>query len=145
MARIIQTAAAQMGPIAKSETRKETVARLIALMRQAKERGAELVVFTEMALTTFFPRWLIEDEAELDSYYEREMPGAATQPLFDEARKLGIGFYLGYAELVIEAGPQAPLQHLHPRQPERRDHRQVPQDPPSRPCRTAAEPHPPAS
>jgi predicted amidohydrolase len=62
------------------------------------------VVFTEMALTTFFPRWLIEDEAELDSYYEREMPGPETQPLFDEAKKLGVGFYLGYAELAIEEG-----------------------------------------
>ncbi len=104
MPRIVHTAAAQMGPIAKSESRKETVARLIAMMRQARERGAELVVFTEMALTTFFPRWLIEDEAELDSYYEREMPGPATQPLFDEAKKLGIGFYLGFAELVVEDG-----------------------------------------
>ena len=28
------------------------------------------------------------------------MPNAATRPLFDEARKLGIGFSLGYAELT---------------------------------------------
>jgi predicted amidohydrolase len=28
------------------------------------------------------------------------MPNAATQPLFDEAKKYGIGFYLGYAELT---------------------------------------------
>jgi predicted amidohydrolase len=91
-----------MGPIAKSETRTHAVARLIAMMREAKAKGAELVVFTELALTTFFPRWLIEDEAELDSYYEPAMPGPETQVLFDEARRLGIGFYLGYAELVIE-------------------------------------------
>jgi predicted amidohydrolase len=104
MSRIVQTACAQMGPIAKSDTRKDTVRRLVAMMRQAKERGAELVVFTEMALTTFFPRWLIEDEAELDSYYEREMPGPATQPLFDEAKTLGVGFYLGFAELTVEEG-----------------------------------------
>ncbi len=104
MARVIHTAAAQMGPIARSDTRKETVARLVAMMRQAKERGCELVVFTEMALTTFFPRWVIDDEDELDSYYEREMPNAATQPLFDTAKALGIGFYLGFAELVMEAG-----------------------------------------
>ncbi len=102
MARIVNAAAAQMGPIAKSETRKDTVKRLIAMMREAKARGADLVVFTELALTTFFPRWLIEDEAELDSYYEKEMPGPETQPLFDEAKKLGIGFYLGYAELAVE-------------------------------------------
>jgi predicted amidohydrolase len=47
---------------------------------------------------------LIEDEAELDSYYETAMPSRATQPLFDESAKLGIGFYLGYAELVVEGG-----------------------------------------
>ncbi|MDQ6434292.1 N-carbamoyl-D-amino-acid hydrolase [Mesorhizobium sp. LHD-90] len=104
MARIVHAAAAQMGPIARSETRKDTVRRLVALMREAKGRGAELVVFTELALTTFFPRWLIEDEAELDSFYEKEMPGPETQPLFDEAKKLGVGFYLGYAELVVEDG-----------------------------------------
>jgi N-carbamoyl-D-amino-acid hydrolase len=98
------TAAAQMGPIAKSETRKDTVARLIAMLREAHGRGAKLVVFTELALTTFFPRWLIDDEAELDSYYETAMPSPATQPLFDEAARLGVGFYLGYAELVIEGG-----------------------------------------
>jgi predicted amidohydrolase len=91
-----------MGPIAKSETRKDTVKRLIEMMREAKSRGAELVVFTEMALTTFFPRWLIDDEAELDGFYEASMPSPATQPLFDEAKKLGVGFYLGFAELVIE-------------------------------------------
>jgi predicted amidohydrolase len=91
-----------MGPIAKSETRKDTVRRLVEMMREAKSRGVELIVFTEMALTTFFPRWLIDDEAELDGYYEADMPSPATQPLFDEAKKLGIGFYLGFAELVIE-------------------------------------------
>jgi N-carbamoyl-D-amino-acid hydrolase len=91
-----------MGPIAKSETRKDAVRRLIEMMREAKAKGAELVVFTELALTTFFPRWLIEDEAELDFYYELQMPGPETQPLFDEGKKLAIGFCLGYAELVIE-------------------------------------------
>ncbi|NKB27604.1 MAG: hypothetical protein GKR99_08645 [Rhodobacteraceae bacterium] len=104
MTRKLNTAAAQMGPIAKSETRADAVNRLLAMMREAKGRGCELVVFTELALTTFFPRWLIEDEDELDSYYETDMPSAATQPLFDEAKKLGIGFYLGYAELTVENG-----------------------------------------
>jgi N-carbamoyl-D-amino-acid hydrolase len=104
MARIVHVAAAQMGPIAKSETRKQTVSRLVDMMRQAKDRGCELVVFTEMALTTFFPRWLISDEAELESYYEKQMPGPETKFLFDEAKKLGVGFYLGYAELAQEDG-----------------------------------------
>lgn len=100
MSRHLITAAAQMGPISRSETRAQTVARLVEMMRDAKSRGVQVVVFPELALTTFFPRWLIEDEAELDSYYEAEMPSVATQPLFDEAQRLGIGFYLGYAELV---------------------------------------------
>lgn len=104
MARIVNTAAAQMGPIGRAETRRDTVRRLLALMREAKGRGAELVVFTELALTTFFPRWMIEDEAELDSFFEREMPGPETAALFEESRKLGIGFCLGYAELAHEAG-----------------------------------------
>ena len=98
------TAAAQMGPITKSANRADTVSRLLAMMREAKGRGCELVVFPELALTTFFPRWMIEDQAELESYYEINMPSATTQPLFDEAKKLGIGFYLGYAELLIENG-----------------------------------------
>jgi N-carbamoyl-D-amino-acid hydrolase len=104
MTRIVNVAAAQMGPIAKSESRSDTVGRLLAMMREAKGRGAELVVFTELALTTFFPRWLIADEAELESYYEATMPGPETDPLFEESKKLGIGFYLGYAELALEAG-----------------------------------------
>ena len=31
-----------------------------------------------------------------------EMPSKDTRPLFDEAKKLGIGFYIGYAELTPE-------------------------------------------
>jgi predicted amidohydrolase len=104
MARIVRTAAAQMGPISRAETRKDTVRRLIEMMREAKARQAELVVFPELALTTFFPRWLIEDEKELESFYEIEMPGRETAPLFEESRRLGIGFYLGYAELAHEDG-----------------------------------------
>jgi predicted amidohydrolase len=91
-----------MGPIARTETRTSCVKRLLAMMREAKGRGAELVVFPELALTSFFPRWVIDGEAELDGWYETAMPGAETALLFEEARKLGIGFYLGYAELTIE-------------------------------------------
>ncbi len=55
----------------------------------------------ELALTTFFPRWYLDDDPEeLDSYYETEMPGPHTKVLFDEAARLRIGFCLGYAELT---------------------------------------------
>ena len=102
MPRTIIVGAAQLGPIARNESRGQVVKRLLELMREAHGFRCDLVAFPELALTTFFPRWALEDEAELDSFYETEMPGPATKPLFDEAAKLGIGFSLGYAELVIE-------------------------------------------
>jgi hypothetical protein len=102
MARPLTIAAAQMGPVAREESRAEVVDRLLALLTEAALRGAELVVFPELALTTFFPRWFIEDSHEIESWFEAEMPGPATKPLFDEARRLGVGFSLGYAELTTD-------------------------------------------
>src|SRR4051812_16097407 len=89
-----------MGPVARADSRADVVDRLIVLMRTAAERNAQLVVFPELALTTFFPRWYMDDEDELLSFYEREMPGPETKPLFDEAVRLGVGFHLGFAELT---------------------------------------------
>jgi len=102
MSRSFVVAAAQMGPIARTEPRASAVARMIALMEEARARGAALVVFPELALTSFFPRWWIEDPAELNRWFETAMPSPETQPLFDAARRLGIGFHLGYAELTPE-------------------------------------------
>jgi predicted amidohydrolase len=76
----------------------------MAMMREAHGRGARFVVFPELALTTFFPRWWMTDQAEIDRFFEREMPNAETRPLFDLAKELGVGFYLGYAELTQEKG-----------------------------------------
>lgn len=104
MARFVNVAAGQLGPVARRETRTEVVARLMALMRQARANGCDLIVYPELALTTFFPRWHFEDQAEIDGFFEREMPGAETLALFELAREIGIGFYLGYAELATEAG-----------------------------------------
>jgi predicted amidohydrolase len=77
---------------------------MLALMNEARRHGCDLVVFPELALTTFFPRWYLPEQKEIDAFFEREMPGPETQRLFDAARWLGVGFYLGYAELVQEAG-----------------------------------------
>src|ERR1700684_2645755 len=104
MPRFLSIAAAQSGPISRATSKSEAVARLVDQMREARVRGCDLIVFTECALTPFFPHWWIEDEAELDAWFERGMPSRATQVLFDEAGRLGIGFYLGYAELAVEAG-----------------------------------------
>ena len=100
MSRIITVGAAQLGPIQKEHTKTSAVERLIALMRQASSNGCDLVVFPELALTTFFPRWFVDDITEADHWYETSMPSPVTHPLFDEARRLSIGFSLGYAELT---------------------------------------------
>ena len=91
---------AQMGPIQRADTREAVVARMIALLDDANRAGCNLVIFPELCLTTFFPRWYIEDQAEVDSWFEHEMPNGATAPLFARARDLGIAISLGYAELT---------------------------------------------
>lgn len=93
-----------MGPVGRNESRAAVVVRLLEMMREAKGRGCDLVVFTECALTPFFPRWWEEDLNACDQWFEREMPGPATHLLFSEAQKLGIGFHLGFAELAEEKG-----------------------------------------
>lgn len=97
MTRMLTVAAAQLGPIQRDDTRADVVERLLVLLRDAHRHGVELVVFPELALTTFFPRWFVDDITEADHWYESAMPNADTQPLFDEAKRLGIGFCLGYA------------------------------------------------
>ena len=100
MSRLVHVGAAQLGPIARDDTRKEVVERLIDLLQAGAAAGCRLVVFPELALTTFFPRWYTDSIAGHDHYFETEMPGPETQPLFDEAARLGVGFCLGYAELT---------------------------------------------
>jgi len=104
MSRFLTVGAAQMGPIQRSHTRRDVVERMVAHLREANRMGCELVVFPELTLTTFFPRWWMTDQAEIDSFFEREMPNNETAPLFNEARRLGLGMSFGYAELVNEDG-----------------------------------------
>jgi predicted amidohydrolase len=82
--------------------RASVVGRLVALLRQGAAAGCDLVVFPELALTTFFPRWFVDDITEADHWYETEMPSDVTAPLFQEAKRLSVGFCLGYAEITPE-------------------------------------------
>lgn len=100
MTRTLTVGAAQLGPVNRDHSRESVVKRLIDLLRQAGDADCELVVFPELALTTFFPRWYTDDVSGHDEYYETSMPSAVTQPLFDAAVELGVGFALGYAELT---------------------------------------------
>ena len=104
MSRMMTVGAAQLGPIQRADSRASVVARMVELIRQAKAHGCDVVAFPELALTTFFPRWFMEDQAEIDSFFEREMPGPETRTLFEAAAQARIGFQLGFAELVVQDG-----------------------------------------
>jgi predicted amidohydrolase len=99
--RMIRVAAAQLGPIQLNHSRADAVSRMVAMLEDAHSQDVNLVVFPELALTTFFPRYFIDNETYLDSFYEQEMPNPSVQPLFDRARELKVGFSLGYAELLF--------------------------------------------
>lgn len=114
MPRHLTLAAAQLGPIQKAEGRDVAVGRMVRLMETAHRRGAEVVVFPELALTTFFPRWYEEDIAKADHWYETALPSPATAPLFEAARKYGIGFHLGYAEKTPEGRRFNTAVYVHP-------------------------------
>lgn len=101
MARKITVAAAQVGAIHRDASKTDTVARLLALLHQAAEQNVQLLVYPEATLTTFFPRHLITDQAELDAYFEHGADitqSADVQPLFAAAAQRGIDIVLGYAE-----------------------------------------------
>ncbi|KAK1977174.1 carbon-nitrogen hydrolase [Colletotrichum cereale] len=98
--RVLRVAAAQMGATHYSDSRIKTLDRMIALLEGGATKGAQLVLFPEAAFTTFFPRHLINDPVELDSFFEHG--DIATQPqtkrLFDKAKELGVDISVGFAE-----------------------------------------------
>ena len=102
MSRIVTVGAAQMGPIQRADSRPQVVRRMLELMREAAAHRCDLVVFPELTLTTFFPRWWMENQDDIDFFFERSMPSNDTAPLFEAAARLGIGFSFGYAELTPE-------------------------------------------
>ena len=128
MTRHLTLAACQTGPVPRSASRAETVVRLIALLEGSVRAGAELVVFPEMALTTFFPRWEIAEEDEIDAFFEEAMPGRETQLLFDAARKLKVAFALGYSELTREDGAKRRFNTMDLVGPEGEDRWTLPED-----------------
>ncbi|KAH8655843.1 N-carbamoyl-D-amino acid hydrolase [Xylariales sp. PMI_506] len=101
MSRTLKIAAAQVGAVHRWSKREETLQRLIALLEEAASKGAQLVVYPETTLTTFFPRYLFTDDAELESYYESGddiTSNPSVAPLFAKARELMVDISVGYAE-----------------------------------------------
>ena len=100
--RMVHVAAAQLGPIQRAESRQAVIARMLILMGKAHEAGADFIIYPELALTTFFPRHYMEKQTEVDTWFEKELPSPATQPLFDRAREHGMAMSFGYAELTAD-------------------------------------------
>lgn len=100
MAREVVLAAAQMGATHRTDPREGTLDRMVALLSMAARQGAHVVLFPETAFTTFFPRYLIEDDAELESWFEHGDITTApqTRRLFDQARSHGVDIAVGFAE-----------------------------------------------
>lgn len=100
MARNIRIAAAQMGATHYADSREHTLDRMLALLIQAADQRAEVVLFPELAFTTFFPRHLINDPDELSSFFEVEnsTESSPTKRLFDKAQDLGLDVSVGFAE-----------------------------------------------
>jgi hypothetical protein len=99
MARQVTIAAAQMGPNNEGARREEIVARLLALMEQAIEARVEILVYPELALTTYFPKKIRDD---YDQFFETAMPNPSVEALFRRARSARVAFHLGYAEKTPE-------------------------------------------
>ncbi|KAL4899897.1 hypothetical protein BDW74DRAFT_188780 [Aspergillus multicolor] len=104
--RQITFAAAQLCPNQRSDSRESVLSRMLSLLDQAVSQSppAQVVVFPELAFTTFFPRHFIPDDRELQSYFEPESPDSPidespnVKPFFDHVKKLGVDAYVGYAE-----------------------------------------------
>jgi predicted amidohydrolase len=104
VSRRLKVSSAQLGPIHLADSRASVVKRMVEMLKEADSRGSKFVVFPELALTTFFPRYWYDDPNEVEKFFENQMPSPETQPLFELARQKGIGFYLGYAERTEEGG-----------------------------------------
>ncbi|KAL9103614.1 MAG: hypothetical protein Q9187_008988, partial [Circinaria calcarea] len=101
MPRKLKVAAAQVGAVHIDSDRPATLDRLVKLLKDAASQGAQIVLFPEIALTTFFPRHLFEDQIKLESFFEHGEDISTSSdvgPLFDEARKLGVDICIGFAE-----------------------------------------------
>ncbi len=91
-------AAAQLGPINPEDSKESVISRMLNLLVEAKAHEAKLVVFPELCLTTFFPRYYITDQAKLDKFYETEVPFSLMAEIFELIKEENIIISFGYAE-----------------------------------------------
>lgn len=83
---------------------RHSVGRMVELLHEAVDKGAQLAVFPELALTSFFPYLYFEDRTVLDRFFlAGDLTQGVTAPLFDAARQRKVAVSFGYAEA---AGPR---------------------------------------
>ncbi|WP_150460861.1 nitrilase-related carbon-nitrogen hydrolase [Nesterenkonia ebinurensis] len=103
MSRRMRVSVVQLGPIPKDDSREKTMLRLLNLFEDATaDDRTDLVVFPELALTSFFPHWEIRDSEELHAYYESEIPSPGMAPLLEASKRKGVAVTFGYGERTAE-------------------------------------------
>src|SRR5881397_277369 len=95
MPRWLKIGAAQMGPNQDGTPREAIVERMLALLDHAVQEGVELIVYPEMALTTYFPKRIRQD---FDQFFETEVPPKALEPLLRRAAEARVGVHVGFCE-----------------------------------------------
>src|SRR5512132_2879077 len=95
MARYLKIAAAQMGPNQDGTPREAIVERMLALLDEAAHDDVELIVYPEMALTTYFPKRIRQDYAQ---FFETEVPPKALEPLLRRAAQARVAVHVGFCE-----------------------------------------------
>jgi len=88
-----------MGATHRDSLRPHTLQRMITLLKDAASQGAQVVLYPELAFTTYPARYVMSDE-ELVPWFEHGdiTQNPDTKALFDEAHSLGVDIVVGYAE-----------------------------------------------
>lgn len=103
MSSIITVAGAQMGATQKTDSRASVIERMCHLVEQAARRGAQLIVFPELCLTPFFPKWYYDTLEEADQWFEEQWPPKGVEQVLATARRHQILVQISYAEKTAAA------------------------------------------
>jgi predicted amidohydrolase len=93
MARTIKVAAAQTGPVLGEDMR-PGVEVACSMIEQAARQNVDIICFSELFLTPFFPNQLRSDY----EHFFLELPSPVTDPLFETARRHGVAVVFPYGE-----------------------------------------------
>jgi len=93
MGRTIKVAAAQTGPV-RSEDMRPGVEDACRMVKEAASQGGDIICFSELFLTPFFPNQLRPDY----EHFFLQLPNPVTDPLIETARRHNIALVLPFGE-----------------------------------------------